>query len=226
MPSEGLRDQKAQRPVERQTDGLSAPARAPSRAEQPRESGAEAIPSRVVPGVDLAERNETPAQSWMGVPGPQRKLAEAHREQGVALLGTGDRDEAIAAFSRALQLIPFYTEAWFDRGTAYAEKGDYDRAIADFDRAIELRPKDGDTHFNRGTAHLHNGNCDQALIDFDNAIGLKPSLAEAYFSRGVIRQRLGMNRRAIADFERFLRLSKDADWRRLAEERLVELRKA
>ena len=49
-------------------------------------------------------------------------------------------DEALADYSRAIELDP--EEAWViaSRGETYRAMGRYDQALADYDRAIELDP--------------------------------------------------------------------------------------
>src|SRR5262249_9636672 len=49
-------------------------------------------------------------------------------------------DEAIADFTRVLDITPKLTKAYFNRARAYVEKGDNLRAVADFTRILDLDP--------------------------------------------------------------------------------------
>ena len=69
----------------------------------------------------------------------------------------GDYDQAIADFSRAIELNPDNAEYWHDRGAAYFRKGDYDRAIADYARACQLAPGNSQYRDNLRKAERWNG---------------------------------------------------------------------
>jgi Tfp pilus assembly protein PilF len=63
-------------------------------------------------------------------------------DEGKKLLYDGNRQGAIVAYSRAIQLDPKCKEAFLSRGVAYNESGDSKKALADFTKAIELDPHD------------------------------------------------------------------------------------
>src|SRR5689334_6071962 len=65
-------------------------------------------------------------------------LAAAYRNRGVAHAARGDYDQAIADFSKAIELNPNYATAYNDRAVAYTSKGDFQRAVADVTKAVEL----------------------------------------------------------------------------------------
>ncbi len=58
---------------------------------------------------------------------------------GEALRASGRKEEALAAFDRALTLDPKYDNAWAWRGTLKLAAGDAAGALADLDRALALR---------------------------------------------------------------------------------------
>src|SRR5262249_37173893 len=53
---------------------------------------------------------------------------------GVVLLYKGAKLEAIAQFSKAIELNPAYAKAWFNRGIAYGDLKKWDLAIADYSK--------------------------------------------------------------------------------------------
>jgi hypothetical protein len=87
-----------------------------------------------------------------------------------------DYDQAIANFTKAIEMDPKYALAYNERGIAYQGRGDYDRAIADYTKAIELDPKVAYAYYIRGLSYLKKGNTDQATADMDRARQLDPSL--------------------------------------------------
>ena len=82
------------------------------------------------------------------------KDAQAYLDRGNSHLQKGNWDQAIADFSRALELAPKSDDAYFGRGRAYAFKRDLDRALADYSQALELNPKLAEAYDNRGNIYL------------------------------------------------------------------------
>ncbi len=62
-------------------------------------------------------------------------------------------DQAIEAYSKAIELRPFYADAHAGLGNAYAAKGDIDRALAAYRAAIALDPFNPNTHVWLGHAY-------------------------------------------------------------------------
>ena len=53
----------------------------------------------------------------------------------------GKNQEALEAFTKAIELNPKYAEAYNNRGIAHLKLGNYQQAIRDYDKAIKLDPK-------------------------------------------------------------------------------------
>ena len=64
--------------------------------------------------------------------------ASEHLKQGEAHTDQGQWDEAIAEYSKAIELAPEVAKGYYSRGIAYDNKTQWDLAIADFNKAIEL----------------------------------------------------------------------------------------
>jgi tetratricopeptide (TPR) repeat protein len=60
--------------------------------------------------------------------------------KGLAALGDGEFDKAIAAYNKAIGRDPKYAFAYIGRGDAYLAQGDLDRALLDYDQALRLDP--------------------------------------------------------------------------------------
>lgn len=79
-------------------------------------------------------------------------------------------DEAIADYTKCLELNPAEEEARSNRGVIYYNvKKDYDAAKADFDAAIQLNPKKGVNYMNRARCWAHAGNKAEAKRDIEMA---------------------------------------------------------
>lgn len=127
-------------------------------------------------------------------------------QRGVSLDESGNYNEAMEAFTNAIELDPKLARAYVARGVAYANLGNNQQAIKDFDRAIELDPKDEKAYNNRGVAYANLGDYQQAIRDLDRAIELDPKLAAAYHSRGTVYFMLGNTQQAIRDYDRAIEI--------------------
>ncbi|MFH1227874.1 MAG: tetratricopeptide repeat protein [Planctomycetota bacterium] len=69
---------------------------------------------------------------------------------GSAYDDKGDLDQAIADYTKAIELNPNYANAYHNRGIAYASKEDYQKAITDGEMWLTLTPDDIDAPTMRG----------------------------------------------------------------------------
>lgn len=132
-------------------------------------------------------------------------LALAHERLAYALRKQGKVDEAIAAFTKSLDIAKS-PEAYNERGTAYFIKGQLADAVADFSRAIAEDPNSGDAFNNRAWAYYTTGREKEALADADRATALSPDKAYVWDTRGHIEERLANRTAAIGDFKKALAL--------------------
>lgn len=102
--------------------------------------------------------------------------------QGLTLLDQGEPWDAMAAFTRAIDLNPT-PEAYFNRGIARtifaARIGVTTRApdpIEDYNEAILLNPGFADAYYNRALAYLQLNNKEKAIADFQQAAELYEKL--------------------------------------------------
>lgn len=84
-------------------------------------------------------------------------LAVAYNNRGVAWIGKGDLDRAIADFDFAIRLNPNAADSYTNRGLAWMRKGDYERAVADYGAALRLNADDRLALRNRGLARFFQG---------------------------------------------------------------------
>ena len=101
------------------------------------------------------------------------KLAEHHYDQGKDLVEKGDLDKAIPEFSKALDLNPEHTEAYFERGMCYAFRGYHLEAKKDLDKVIERKPKHAENYYNRAVAREKMGEkTEEIREDYEKAFNL------------------------------------------------------
>jgi tetratricopeptide (TPR) repeat protein len=88
---------------------------------------------------------------------PDRRLAVALNNRGVAYKAKGDFDHALQDYDLALRLDPYAANHYNNRGVIYRIKGDFARAVEDYEKAIELKPDYIAAYYNRALAYLDMG---------------------------------------------------------------------
>ncbi|MGD9240677.1 MAG: SPOR domain-containing protein [Desulfobacterales bacterium] len=107
-------------------------------------------------------------------------------DKGLKLISKQKYDEAIKAFSTAIEIIPLDYQAYNYRGVARALKGDFDKAMADYNIALKIRPRYAEAYNNRGFAHTQMGDLKQALNDYSRALEINPFFVDAYNNKAWI----------------------------------------
>src|SRR6266542_1697858 len=142
------------------------------------------------------------AQSSMGQ--AQRKKsggsAAEHANKGVELAQGGAYDEAIAEFTKAIQLNPKDARIYNDRGRVYHRMNRFPEAIEDFSKAIEIAPKDYAGYSERGSTQVSQNQMDAALADLNKALELKPNDAQTLRWRASAYRALKQYDLAIQDY--------------------------
>src|SRR5258708_17364358 len=104
---------------------------------------------------------------------PDKKKSQAALQRGKKADDAGKRDEAIAAFSEAVQADPSNTEAWRARGRDYQAAGERQKAQADLDQAIETQPGGAENYLARADFFAAIGQAERAIHDYTLPINLK-----------------------------------------------------
>jgi len=133
--------------------------------------------------------------------------ARSYYERGIYYSSKpGQRAQAIADWTTAIQIDPNFVEAYIRRGRANVAV-DWQAFVRDFDKAIALCPGDHRLYYTRGNAHAMNDDIDKAVADYDMVITLNPQSPEAYWSYYKKPQRLeshGRIKEAIKAYEEFI----------------------
>ena len=129
-------------------------------------------------------------------------------DEGRKLLGQQRYDDAIKAFTAAIDIIPHDYQSYNFRGVTWAYKENFDQAIADYSKAIEIRPRYAEAYYNRGFAYTQTGNLKAALKDFTRALEINPYLVDAYNTKAWVLATCSDQR--FRDGEQALRLAKKA----------------
>jgi hypothetical protein len=101
--------------------------------------------------------------------------ATNHLSQGVTLYEAGKYEEAVAEYTKAIELDPKLATAYYGRGLAYFKMKQYDSALADFNKALELDPRSSAAWVGRGIALEGLGKYKEALEAYNKALELDPN---------------------------------------------------
>jgi len=120
--------------------------------------------------------------------------------KGVQLFDSGQYEQAVTEFTKAI-LANDKQPAFHDsRGFAYFALERFQEAAADFSKAIELSPKDERAYIGRAQVALKQKDYQQALADTQKALEIKPDEVAAIKFRGYAEIGLSQWDKAVADF--------------------------
>ena len=128
---------------------------------------------------------------------------------GAANAGLRNLDEAIASFSKAVQIKPDYVEAHNNLGLALQNRGRFEEAIASFRKALQIQPDFAEAHNNLGAALNHQRRLEEAIASLSRALEIEPDHAEAHNNLGAALQDQGRLDEAIASFSKALQIKPD-----------------
>jgi len=122
----------------------------------------------------------------------------------------GKHDEAIKAYTQALEIDPKNVEACVGRGNAKEAKGDLEGALADYERALKIDPKNASALFSRAGVRVAKGDLEGAIADETVIIESAPDSAYwACMERGGIFYGKQEWAKALADFRHPIELKAD-----------------
>ncbi len=96
--------------------------------------------------------------------------------RGVSEMNDERFSEAIATFTRLIQLRPEFAEGWNKRATVYYLAGEYRRSLADCDEVIRRNPQHFGALSGYGQIYLQLEEPDKALEYFRRALAVNPNL--------------------------------------------------
>ena len=140
------------------------------------------------------------------VPPPPKTYKDFARD-GIALAEEGKYQEAVEAFSTAIDMKDDVPDFYLFRAGAYQELGKTNDAITDYSRVLKQNPENVVVYCRRGWAYQSLGWNDRALADYSRVLELDPNNFE------ILRERYGLYNAAedweaaLKDLERILALS-------------------
>jgi adenylate cyclase len=133
------------------------------------------------------------------------RMSDAYTALGKAHRESDQPDQAIAAYTQAINLRPS-ADAYLNRGIVHFDLRAFESAIADFTQAIALAPNNGEAHNNKAWTLFKMGNAQAALADSDKAVLVLSTEAYVWDTRGHIHEALGNRDAAIRDYRQAVAL--------------------
>jgi Tfp pilus assembly protein PilF len=130
---------------------------------------------------------------------------------GMAQFKQSKNDDAVKAFTRALDLDPKFAPALAYLGLTYEELGQYDEALKFYDQALGVDDQMAVANYLAGSALLKQNTADPTRLEnyLARAIKLDPAYAEARLALAKLYMRSNRFEEAATELERVRKLSPD-----------------
>lgn len=177
-------------------------------------------------GQMVLDFGEVPSEAEAVRPiGPEESdqdLAVAAFERGCLLdADPSTFDEAISAYTEALELEPDFADCHCNLGAVHYNQGDRVKARRCFERCLEVDADHVEGQFNLANL-LEESGCDEmALHHYKIALASDPLYPDLHINLALIYEKLGERSQASRHWRRYLQLDADGAWATVARQRLA-----
>jgi tetratricopeptide (TPR) repeat protein len=119
-----------------------------------------------------------------------------HYKDGMDFFELGLFEKAGAEFTRAIEISPYFAEAYVALGNVYSIFRRYDKAIGCYRKAIVLNPNISEAHMGIGMAAVYEGDYQLAASAYQHAIQINYNNAKAYLFLGKVNKLMGDDKSA------------------------------
>ena len=125
---------------------------------------------------------------------------------GAVYVGLGHLEEAVANYTRALQIKPDFAEAHNNLGNVLKSLGKPEEAVASYHRALLIKPDFAEAHSNLGDALNDLGKPEEAVASYHRALQIKPDFVVAHNNLGAALNDLGKPEEAVSSLTKALQI--------------------
>jgi tetratricopeptide (TPR) repeat protein len=118
-----------------------------------------------------------------------------------------DLDEAIEDFTKAIQLIPKYSDAYWGRGMARKMKNEYKQASDDLEKSIQLDPNNYEAYISLAEVKYHLTDYTKADYYYSQYLKKYPKDFDTYSDRAHVRMEQLRLKEAIQDYTKAIELN-------------------
>ena len=116
-------------------------------------------------------------------------------------------DQAVEAYNKAIELRPFYADAYVGLGDAKAAKGDIDGAVGAYTKALSHNPGNPRVHMSLGKIYYaEKGLYYESVNAYKKAIELDSTSVEARMGLGEVYEDKGLYKEAVEEYRRVIEL--------------------
>jgi len=126
---------------------------------------------------------------------------------GAVYVALGRPKQAVASYTRAIQIKFDFAEAHNNLGDVRKILGEFEEAVASYQRALQIKPDFDVAHNNLGEVLIDMGQPDRALSSFAKALQIQPNFADSHINLGTTLNSLGKPDEAIASYNRALQIN-------------------
>lgn len=98
----------------------------------------------------------------------------AYHNMGLVYYKMKDNKKAIDYYNKAIELAPYYVDAYIDLGIVYESIGSFDEAISINQRVMHLMPDSLEPHLNMAQLYLKKGRKKEAVEELKSIINTNP----------------------------------------------------
>ncbi|MBI5756812.1 MAG: tetratricopeptide repeat protein [Nitrospirae bacterium] len=143
---------------------------------------------------------------WADAVAKAPQSARAHDNLGLAYIGKGECDLALAEFNRTLELHLGYYLAYYNAGVVYQLQGKLDMAVSSYEECIKINPSYFRAYFNVGIVYKKRGELDRAIAAYEKAVSLDPRHPFVYNNLGVALMEKGDLKQAEVVFKKAIQI--------------------
>jgi tetratricopeptide (TPR) repeat protein len=119
---------------------------------------------------------------------------------GAVNLGLGNAEEAVACFSRVVNIEPQSAESWYNLGGALRATGSFQQAVTNYRKALQIKPDHAEAQNNLGLCLYDLGMLGKAAESYREALRIKPKFAEPHFNLGNVLSDMGKFHEAVSSY--------------------------
>jgi len=124
----------------------------------------------------------------------------------------GTQNEAIALYSKVLEMDVNHAAAHINLGTLYYNRQEYSLAEKHYRSAMQIDPRYALAYFDLGNVLDETGRIEEAIATYKAAIQLAPTYADAHYNLALAYEKIREPRKALQHWRAYVRLDTIGPW--------------